>query len=81
MGKTVTDVANELLRNIATAVPLKYLINFWRSLKMRLINCKVERKPRWTDHCALSSVGADNDNANSNNIISNNIILKQKMFL
>ena len=70
MGNTATDVANELLRNIATAVPIEYLINFWRLLKMRLINCKVELKLKWTDHCALSSVGADNDNANSNNIIS-----------
>ena len=27
---------------VKIAVPLKYLSNFWRSLKMPLINCKVE---------------------------------------
>ena len=28
--------------NVRIAVPLKYLSNFWRSLEMRLINCKIE---------------------------------------
>ena len=28
--------------NLKIAVPLKYLSNFWRSLKMPLVNCKVE---------------------------------------
>ena len=27
---------------VKIAVPLKYLRNFWRSLEMSLINCKVE---------------------------------------
>ena len=27
---------------VKVAVPLKYLSNFWRSLEMPLINCKVE---------------------------------------
>ena len=28
--------------SVKIAVPLKYLSNFWRSLEMSLINCKVE---------------------------------------
>ena len=36
---------------------------------MPLINCKVETKLIWPNHCVLSAVGADNDNANPNNII------------
>ena len=32
---------------IKIAVPLKYLSNFWRSLKMPLINCKVELSLNW----------------------------------
>ena len=36
---------------------------------MPLINCKIELKFRWTNHCALSANGDDNDDANSNNII------------
>ena len=48
---------------------------------MPLIKCKVELKLKWLKYYVLSATGADNDNANSNNIISNNVILKQKMFL
>ena len=32
-------------------------------------NCKVELKLKWTKYCVLSAGGADNENANSNNII------------
>ena len=37
-------------------VPLKYLSNFWRSLEMPLINCKVELSLRWYENCILSNV-------------------------
>ena len=43
--------ANGILKNVATAVPLKYLINFWRSLEMSLINCKVELSGQSTVFC------------------------------
>ena len=36
------NAANGILKNATIAVPLKYLTNFWRSLEMPLINCKVE---------------------------------------
>ena len=36
---------------------------------MQLINCRVELKLGWANHYVLSAVGADNDHANSNNII------------
>ena len=48
------------------AVSLKYQSNFVRSLKMSLINCKVELKLNWINHCVSSAESADNDNANSN---------------
>ena len=50
LGNTVAQVgnaANEILKNATIAVPLKYLSNLWRSLKMSLINCKVEFKLKW----------------------------------
>ena len=50
-------------------MPLKYLSDFWRSLEMPLINCKVELKLRWSKHCVLSL--ACTDNGNSNNDDSN----------
>ena len=41
LGNTVVDGANGVLRNATIAVLLKYLSNFWRSLEMPLINCKI----------------------------------------
>ena len=46
--------------NVKIVVPLKYLSNFWRSLEMPLINCKVEFSLQWYENCLLSSAG---DNA------------------
>ena len=69
LGGTVVDGNNGILRDTAIAVPLNYLSNFWRSLEMSLINCKVELKLKWTNYCVLSAAGAHNANTNSNNII------------
>ena len=79
LKNTVADGANRILRNRKIVVPLKNLSNFWRSLEISLINCKVELKLKWTKNCVLSPAGADNvsgnvsgnvnDNVNFNNII------------
>ena len=45
---------------VKIAVPLKYLSNFWRSLEIPLINCKIELLLKWYGKCILSSAG---DNA------------------
>ena len=45
--------------NVKIAVPLKYLSNFWRSLEMPLINCKVELSLTWNPNCILTSLAAD----------------------
>ena len=66
------NAANGILKNVLIAVPLNYLRNFWRSLEMPLINCKVESKLKWTKHCGFSAGGTENDvndNDNVNNII------------
>ena len=39
------------------AAPLKYLSNFWRSLEMALINCKIHLELNWIKNCVMS----DND--------------------
>ena len=41
------------------AVPLKYLSDFWRSLEVPLINCKVKLSLTWHKNCILSSVADD----------------------
>ena len=40
---------------VKIAVPLKYLSNFWRSLQMPLINCKVELSLKWYETCLLTT--------------------------
>ena len=42
LGNIEADGANGILNEPITVVSLKNLSNFWRSLKMLLINCKVE---------------------------------------
>ena len=41
---------------VKIAVPFKYLSNFWRSLEMSLINCKIELSLTWNQNCVLSTV-------------------------
>ena len=63
-----------ILKNAAIAVPLKDLRNFCGSLRMPLINCKVELKLKWTKYYVLSAAGNENNNnedVNANNIIFN----------
>ena len=41
-------VANNIARrNVKVVVPLKYLSNFFRSLEMPLINCKIKLNLTW----------------------------------
>ena len=44
--------------NIKLAVPLKYISNFFRSLEMPLVNCKVDLELTWTKDCVISSANA-----------------------
>ena len=53
---TVVHGANGILRNVAMTGPLKYLSNFWWSLKFLLINCKVELKVT-LKHCVWAAAG------------------------
>ena len=83
LGNTGRDGANKTLRNATIAVSLKYLSNFWGSLKLSLINWKVELKLKWTKYCVLFAAGADDVNGNDNgNIIllseTQNCILNQE---
>ena len=42
-------------RNVKVVVPLKYLSNFFRSLEMSLINCKIKLNLTWKKKCVLST--------------------------
>ena len=41
--------------NVKVVVPLKYLSNFFRSLEMPLINCKIKLNLTWGKKCVLST--------------------------
>ena len=52
----VTDDASDVRRlNVKVVVPLKYLSNFFRSLEMPLINCKIKLNLTWKKECVLST--------------------------
>ena len=45
---------------VKIAVPLKYLSNFWRSLEIPLINCKVELSLKQIENCAVTTAANAN---------------------
>ena len=59
VAKTANAVnnRNSSAKNTKIVVPLKYLSNFWRSLEMPLINCKIYLELNWIEDCILSSAG------------------------
>ena len=42
-------------RGVEIIVPLKHLSNFWRTLKMPLINCEFNLELRWTKDCVITN--------------------------
>ena len=59
LGNPVLD-GNIAKGSAKVVVPLKYLSNFFRSLEMPLINCKIKLNLTWKTECVLST---DNGNA------------------
>ena len=51
---------NGIKNGVKIAVPLKYLRNFWRSLEMPLIKCKVELSLKWIENCVLTTTANAN---------------------
>ena len=43
-------------------VPLKYLSNFWRTLKIPLINCEISLQLRWSRNCIVLDGTTNNQN-------------------
>ena len=48
--------------DVEIMVPLKYLSNFWRTLEMPLINCKVELILTWSENCVINSTNVAGQN-------------------
>ena len=58
LGNPVLD-GNIAKRSVKVVVPLKYLSNFFRSLEMPLINCKIKLNLTWKKKCVLSADAGD----------------------
>ena len=58
LGNPVLD-GNITKRSVNVVVPLKYLSNFFRSLEMPLINCKIKLNLTWKQDCVLSTDAGD----------------------
>ena len=64
--------------NVKVVVPLKYLSNFFRSLKMPLINCKIKLNLTWKKECVISTLDDDAANPENNAVF---IINNTKLYL
>ena len=61
-GQTAADNNNGNVAgraDVEIMVPLKYLSNFWRTLEMPLINCKVELILDWSANCVAIYTNVD----------------------
>ena len=58
LGNPVLD-GNIAKRSVKVVVSLKYLSNFFRSLEMPLINCKIKLTLTWKKECVLSTDACD----------------------
>ena len=52
---------NGTKNGVKIAVPLKYLSNFWRSLEIPLINCKVKLSLKWIENYVLTTAAIANE--------------------
>ena len=51
---------NGTKNGVKIAAPLKYLSNFWRSLELPLINCKIELSLDWIENYVLTTAANAN---------------------
>ena len=51
-------MGNNGTKDVKIMVPLKYLSNFWRTLKMQLINSEIILILAWSANCVVSNAAA-----------------------
>ena len=56
IGESTIVAGNRVFKDVKIAIPLKYLSNFWRSLEMPLINCKIHLELNWSKDCVMSTI-------------------------
>ena len=54
-SKLIKGTDNNNVNNVKLVVPLKYVSNFFRSLEMPLVNCKIDLELIWHKDCMISN--------------------------
>ena len=67
-SKLISGTDDNNFNNVKLIVPLKYISNFFRSLEMPLVNCKIDLELTCHKDCMISSVNAAAVQAVSNMI-------------
>ena len=57
-SKLIKGTDNNNVNNVKLVVPLKYVSNFFRSLELALVNCKIDLELIWHKDCMISNVDA-----------------------
>ena len=57
-SKLIKGTDNNNVNNVKLVVPLKYVSNFFRSLELPLVNCKIYLELTWYKDCIISSADA-----------------------
>ena len=57
-SKLIKGTDDNNVNNVKLVVPLKYVSNFFRSLELPLVNCKIDLELTWHKDCMISSVNA-----------------------
>ena len=61
--KFTGQIGDDGTKDVEIMVPLKYLVNFWRTLEMPLINCEVNLILKWSSTCVPVSTNDATQNA------------------
>ena len=57
-SKLIKGTDDNNVNNVKLVVPLKYVSNFFRSLELPLVNCKIDLELTWHKDCMISSANA-----------------------
>ena len=58
--KTTAQTDDNGTKDVEILVPLKYLSNFWRTIKIYLINCKINLIFTWSANCTIVANAVSN---------------------
>ena len=82
LGKATDADGNERsLKNTKIVVPLKYLSNFYRSLEMPLINCKILLELNWNNNCVVYGADTCAGGDNVSNRVTTFKITRTKLYV